>query len=64
MDVNKRKKFLLVGSIIGLLWTIYLFYNRNNGHFSTNDIISIFVVIVFAIALSFYFKRKWERENE
>jgi hypothetical protein len=63
MEINKRLKFLIMGLIMGLFWTIYSLYNMRRGKLVTNDLISIIVVCVFMIGLFFYFKKKWKNEQ-
>lgn len=63
MEINKRLKFLIIGLIMGLFWTIYSLYNMRGGKLVTNDWISIIVICAFMIGLFFYFKNKWKSEE-
>ena len=60
MDNKKKIKILIFGSILGILWSIYLLYNRRGGYLITNDWISIGVTSLFMVGLIFYFKNKWK----
>jgi len=62
MEASKRRKFLLIGSISGFFWTVYLLYNNSGGHFTKNDIYAILIVFIFIISMFFYF-RIWKDNN-
>lgn len=63
METKKRLKLIIVFSVIGILVTIYRFYNLRNGDVKMTDWVSIGVTCVFLIGLYFYFKKKWESEE-
>lgn len=63
METKKRLKLIIVFSVIGILVTIYRFYNFRNGDIKMIDWISIGATGVFLAGLYFYFRKKWENEE-
>jgi hypothetical protein len=63
METRKRLKLIIVFSVIGILVTIYRFYDLRSGDTKMIDWISIGATLVFITGLYFYFKKKWEREE-
>jgi uncharacterized phage infection (PIP) family protein YhgE len=64
MEIKNKLKVVIISSVIGVFYSIYLLYNKRGGYMATNDWLSILVVIAFLIGLIIYFKKKWEREQE
>lgn len=63
MEINKRLKILILGSVMGVFYTTYIFYNMHKGQLLKNDWISIIVLIAILISFYFFFKKKWESEE-
>ena len=63
METNKKLMYLVVGSILGIAYTIYSLYNNRGGYMTTNDWISTLFACLFVTGLFFYFKKKWKNEE-
>jgi hypothetical protein len=63
METKKRLKMIIVFSVIGILVTVYRFYDLRSGHIKIIDWISIGFTCAFLTGLYFYFKKKWESEE-
>jgi hypothetical protein len=57
----KRYNIIVFASILGLLWTSYLLYNKGGG-LSKSDIVIIILIIIFLAGLLRYFKK--QKQNQ
>ncbi len=63
MKTKNKIKILIIASIFGILWSIYLLYNKRGGYLNANDWIAVGVTSLFVIGLVYYLSNKWKKED-
>jgi hypothetical protein len=57
--MNRNTKVLITFSVIGVIVSSYMLYERRGGCFAINDFITLSIVILLVVLLSVFFNKKW-----
>lgn len=63
MKTKNKIIILIIASVIGIFYSIYLLYSKK-GYLTTNDYIALSVTSIFVIGLEYYFIKKWKKEEK
>lgn len=61
--MKKNIAILIVSSLAGILWAVYLLYNERGGNLVTNDWMALCITCFFVVCLGYYFVNKWKKNG-
>ncbi len=62
MKIKNKILILVIGSVIGIFYSLYLLYSKK-GYLNTSDYIAFSITSLFVIGLDYYFINKWKKEE-
>lgn len=62
MKAKNKIMILIIGSIVGVFYSIYLLYSKK-GYLSTSDYIALSISSIFVVVLDYYYINKWKKEQ-